>query len=160
MLDERETERVLAKLESLRGAIIDASSIIYIERSGFYRHLNEAIKLKTIPAVLKEVQMPGLEVQVIDGEGPETNTDRRLVATASASGSPLISEDRAILLTCQAKGIEYYNAYMMLLLLRLRRAIAEGEFERFRTRLIEVARYGRPVLDYAGDISRHLDKTL
>ena len=160
MVDEREIERVLMRLERLKAAIIDASSIIYITKSGFFHELSGAIRLSTIPAVVNEVQMPGLEIQVVDSDGTEPDTDRQLVAAAVSMRSPVISEDRAILLSCRKRGIEFYNAYMMLILLRLRRLIEEHAFRQLRPRLIDVAYYGKPVLDYAEAISEYLDKAL
>jgi len=160
MIDEGEIERVLERLERLRAAVIDASSIIYIEKSGYYGKLANTIKLMTIPAVIGETGMPELDVEIVEASALRESTDRQLFATAVSLGKPLISEDRAILLRCREGGMEYYNAYMMLLMLRLRRVIGENELLEFRARLIEAAHYGGQVLDYADSFVAYLAKAL
>ena len=160
IVDELEIERVLARFEALKAAIVDSSSIIYIEKAGFYGDLAVTIRLMTIPPVLKGVGMPGLEIQIVQADRTAIETDRQLVSTAGALRKPLISDDRAILLKCKAKGIEYYNAYMMLLLLRLRLRIDVRDFQVYRKRLVDISHYGNLVLDYADSFTAYLDKAI
>ena len=160
IVDEGEVERVIARLERLRSAVIDASSIIYMTKSGYFADLRRTVKLMTIPAVTDEVGLPELELAIVQAPDSREETDRQLFATAVDLRKPLVSEDRAILRKCRETGVEYYNAYMMLLLLRLRRVIDADRYGAYRSRLIEVAHYGRNVLDYAESFSVYLDKSL
>lgn len=162
MLDEREIEDVLGRLERLKNAVIDSSSIIYLNKSHFLEDVAGEIRLITIPQVIDETEITGLPVKVVEPlrAGNQTETDRLLVATAAGLKKPMLSEDRAILLTCQREGIEYYNAYNMLVMLWMRGVIGKDEFHLREERLLEVSHYGRFVIDYIRSLVRHLDKVL
>ncbi len=160
-LDEREIEQVFERLNRLKAAVIDSSSIIYIQKAGFLHELAAAVKLLTIPQVIEETGMSDLPVEVIEPSGDlGKETDRLLFSAAMEFNRAMISEDRAILLTCRAHGIEYYNAYNMLILLRLRGAIDAAQFTRFEDELLAVAHYGKFVIDYIWWLKQHLAKLL
>lgn len=161
-IDEREIERVLQKLSRLKAAVIDSSSIIYLHKSGFLHHLAGAIRLLTIPQVMKETGMSVLPVTVVDPLSAQDNarTDRLLFATAAGMNKAMISEDRAILLKCEAEGVEYYNAYNMLIMLRLRGLIDEEEFRLREEKLLSVAHYGKFVIDYVESLRLYMQKLL
>ena len=72
----------------------------------------------------------------------------------------MISEDRAILLKCRERGMEYYNAYNMLIMLRLRSLIDDKEFGVREKKLLEVAHYGKFVIDYVGSLLQYMRKSL
>lgn len=72
----------------------------------------------------------------------------------------MLSEDRAILLKCRAEGVEYYNAYNMLIMLWMRGVIEEREFHLREEKLLEVAHYGKFVTDYIECLVGHLRKVL
>ena len=161
-LDEREIEKVLSSLGRLKTAVIDSSSIIYIQKAGFLPNLAAAVELLTIPQVIRETGLANLPVRVVEppGESREVETDRLLFATATGLDRALISEDRAILLKCRATGVEYYNAYNMLILLRLKDLIGEEQFSGFEDKLLSVAHYGRFVIDYIWYVKQYLEKLL
>jgi hypothetical protein len=162
IVDEREVEGVLNRLDRLKTAVIDSSSIIYLDKSGFLGHVAGAVKLITIPQVVAETGMANLPARVVDPPscGGETETDRLLFATAAGLKKAMLSEDRAILLKCRAEGIEYYNAYNMLVMLLMRRLIGDREFHLYEAKLLEVAHYGKFVKDYVGCLIQHLRKVL
>jgi len=161
-LDEREIERVFDRLGRLGTAIIDSSSIIYMQKAGFLETVSGVIKLMTIPQVLEEIGELELPVHVIDPvfDSDEEVTDRLLFAAAVNLHKPMISEDRAILLKCKSEGMEYYNAYNMLVLLRLRGILDGDEFCAFEKKLLSVAHYGRFVIDYVACLKQYLRKLL
>ena len=161
-IDEREIERVLQKLSRLKAAVIDSSSIIYLHKSGFLQHLAGAIRLLTIPQVIEETGMPFLPVTVVDplSTPDSAHTDKLLFATATRMNKAMISEDRAILLKCEAEGIEYYNAYNMLIMLRLRNLIDDEEFRLREEKLLSVAHYGKFVIDYVESLRLYMWKLL
>jgi hypothetical protein len=161
-LDEREIEPVFERLTRLKAAIIDTSSIIYLQKAGFLQPVAGAIKLLTIPQVIEEIGHGGLPVEIISP--PETTggekTDRILFASAMILHKPMISEDRAILLKCRERGVEYYNAYNMLIMLRLRNLRAEADFDRYEENLLAVAHYGKFVIDYIECLKQYLRKVI
>lgn len=161
-IDEREIERVLRKLYRVKAAVIDSSSIIYLHKSGFLHHLAGAIQLLTIPQVIEETGMAFLPVTVVDPFSTPDNaeTDRLLFTTAAHMNKAVISEDRAILLKCEAEGVEYYNAYNMLIMLRLRGLVSEDEFLLREEKLLSVAHYGRFVIDYVESLRLYMRKLL
>jgi hypothetical protein len=162
-IDERELLHVLTRLEKLKAGIIDTSSIIYLRKAGFYEQLRSAVRLLTIPAVIDEAGMEDLEIEIL-GDVPEaaagTSTDAQLFNMASTLGKALISEDRSILLRCRDKGIDYYNAYMMLVLLRYRGIVDQVEYTRYESALIEIAHYGPAVREYGKAFSDYLPKVM
>ena len=162
IIDEREIEDVLTRLDRLKTAVIDSSSIIYLDKSGFLGDVAGAVTLFTIPQVLDETGMTDLPVKVVNPPSPagETETDRLLVATAAGLKKAMLSEDRPILLRCRTEGMEYYNAYNMLVMLWMRSLIEEREFRLREEKLLEVAHYGKFVIDYIGCLVRYLQKVL
>jgi len=160
--DEREIEHVFHRLSRLQTAVIDSSSIIYLDKSGLLRPVAGALRLLTIPQVIDETGMPDLPVTIVDPPAlpAGTVTDWLLFATAAARRKAMISEDRAILLKCEAERIEYYNAYNLLVLLRLRRVIEEEEFRLRERMLLEAAHYGKFVTDYVAALLQYMHKIL
>ena len=115
-----------------------------------------------MPQVVAETGTAKLPVTIVEPAAADnaTETDRLLVATAADLQKPMLSEDRAILLTCRREGIEYYNSYNMLVMLWMRGVIDEDTFHQREKKLLEVSRYGRFVVDYIGFLVRHLQKVL
>jgi hypothetical protein len=164
IVDEAEIDRVLRRFDRLKKAIIDASSIIYAKKAGFLDILSRSLYLITVPAVVVEVGKgggtPEPRMSLIQPPNPEENADRQLVALAKTAKKPLISEDRTILQICRRKDIEYYNAYMMLIMLRYRGVVDIRRYQEIRDCLIEISHYGKLVLSYAAAFSDHLDKIM
>ena len=162
IVDEREIERVLRRLERIRSAVIDASSIIYIDKSGFLDLLTGTIRLLTVTQVFAETGRSYSGIELVEAPADDgssrTDTDHLLFSTARCLGRPLISEDRAILQRCRSEGQEYYNAYMMLIMLTARRVV--GEISLYQAPLLHAAHYGRPVIEYADSFICYLSKVL
>jgi hypothetical protein len=156
---------VAERFDALREAVIDASSIIYMLKSGFLGLLGSTLTLKTLPEVAAETGWPVLPVTVV-GSGAEApgglsaltglSNDERLLDLAATTELPLISEDRALLRAAGEEGLEYYNSLMMLAFLQYRGRIDPAWFEESLRRLLEVARYGEDVLARFREIRREL----
>ena len=161
-LDEREIEKVVDRLTRLKSAVIDSSSIIYLDKATCLDKVASAVRLVTLPEVVEETGMRELPVEIVKPPGlPENlDTDRLLFAAALALNKAMISEDRAILLKCRAEGIEYYNSYNMLVMLLARRLIESTEFTLFEQSLLEAAHYGGFVIGYIESLKQYLRKAL
>ena len=167
MTPEDELAGVCFRFDRLARALIDTSSIIYMQKADFYHNLAENVGLVTIPDVLREAGMPDLCIESVPvpvlaratAEAEGKNTDAKLIATARQNGLALISEDRTILRICRDEGIEHYNAYMMLALLVYKGIIGVEECGEVEKRLIDAAHYGKWVIDYARDLLWYVQKT-
>mgnify|MGYP006305228423 CR=1 FL=1 len=136
------------RFDVIEEAAIDASSMIYMLKSGFLGLLGSTITLVSIPPVIAETGWNELPVTV--NEGPEVpkeaSNDERLLAFAVGRRLPLISEDRALLTGAEEAGLDYYNSLMMLALLRYRERLDDSWFREARGRLLGIARYGSEVI--------------
>lgn len=155
-------KREAAGLESLATACIDASSIIIMEKAGYLGLAVRALRLVTIPPVAREangVLSPGIAV-VESGAASRAapSNDAALVAEAADRRLAVISEDRKVLLAAQEHGLPYYNALMVLCLLLVRGLIGADGYDRFRDRLVGVARYAPRVLAYGDALAAWLVK--
>ena len=108
--------RVRGELAALRTAAVDASSMIYMLKAGFFGYAAAEVKMYTVGPVAREVGWPELPVRIADlrrgGEVPWTReaveiaeafvgsgkhgNDELLLELASARGLALVSEDRRV----------------------------------------------------------------
>ncbi|MFP4534335.1 MAG: hypothetical protein ACLFNP_01340 [Spirochaetaceae bacterium] len=174
------------RFDRLEEAAIDASSIIYMLKAGFLGLLASTITLKSVPEVVGETGWPSLPITVVSTEGstrseprirspegtpapgvdeitgapgePIQSNDQRLLAFAEEAALPVISEDRAILRAAEEAGLDYYNSLMMLAFLRYRGRLNLQWYEEAKDRLLEVARYGRDVLQLFEEIEAELSR--
>ncbi len=160
------------RFDRLQEAAIDASSIIYMLKAGFLGLLGTTITLKSVPEVVAETGWPSLPVTVVSSDRrsdpaspapeapsqrvdaitgaprePVPSNDQRLLDFAEEAALPVISEDRAILRAAEEAELDYYNSLMMLAFLRYRGRLDSQWYEEAKARLLEVARYGRDVLE-------------
>ena len=158
MIPEEELEDICRRFDRLHRAFIDTSSIIYMHKAGFFDLVGRSIHLVTIRDVIREAGMSDLRIETVTPTSGESTTDRKLVGTAQAAGLPLISEDRAILIVCRNRHIEYYNAYMLLIFLFYRRFIEGEELHEAESKLLETSRYNKWVVDYAEALKWYVGK--
>lgn len=148
---------VVSRLESLRAAGIDASSIIYLLKAGILGYLAVEVELHTVAPVMRETGWRGLPVSV-DAYEPDScapvTPDDQLLSFTVANRLPLISEDRKLLHRAEAAGLTYYNALLMLDLLVLRGRFSEEEYRTYRERLVSIGRYGADVLSTENTVAR------
>lgn len=161
--------RVRAELAELRTAAIDASSIIYMLKAGFFGFAAAEVEFHTVGPVAREVGWPELPVRIADlrrgGEIPWTReavelaeafvgggkhaNDELLLELAAARGLPVVSEDRRIHERAAAGGIRHYNALLVLALLRIRDRLPPQDYEEYFERLQAEGRYGDGVPAFA-----------
>jgi len=140
--------------KSLKAAVIDASSIIYMVKAGFFDLLTCCIKLHAPESCLKETAFSGLPIigHLIDSPG--TTADKQLVTLAQSLQLPLVSEDRKVLINASRKGIPFYNSLMMLNFLLYNKSIDTEMFSIYLKRLTAFARYSEEVLLYGKEVTR------
>ncbi len=137
--------------DGLRGAAVDASSIIYMVKAGFFGLLGHTIRLLTIEPILKETGWKGLDIEIIattpsESDDERVDNDTRLFDFAGRQALPLISDDRELLERAAEAGMEHYNSLMMLLFLKYRGRIDDEWFHESLGHLLSLGRYGDDVL--------------
>ena len=143
-------------LEGFTELCIDASSIIYLLKSGLLGSLSAEVSLVSTPQVRDETGWPHLPVEALPLEesrfpAGSLSNDDSLVALAVERRSPVLSEDYEILMNAKEAGLEYYNTLMMLNYLLLKGRIAPDEYPEYLERLKECSHYSSHVLEQ-GDL--------
>lgn len=138
---------------------IDASSIIYMLKTGILGYVSAVMDLLASPGVIEEVGWPRLPVRKIPVGGSLTNDDTVLFL-AEQRGIPLISEDMEILEKARKKGIPYFNTLMILNYLLFRKRVSSAEYSVYLNRLTEVSRYSRDVLEYGAAVKELIEREI
>jgi hypothetical protein len=93
----------LIDLSELHTAIIDSSSIIYMQKAGYLPIVSDLIHLLTITSVYSETGFTS-GIQLIESAFQDgMATDEQIITLAIKSGYPVISEDKRILLQLKKK---------------------------------------------------------
>lgn len=161
--------RVRRELAALEAAAIDASSMIYMLKAGFFGYAAAEVRMYTVGPVAREVGWPELPVRIADlrrgGEVPWTReavevaeafvgsgkhgNDELLLELAATRGIPVISEDHRVHERAADAGTHHYNALLLLALLRMRDRIPPEDYEEYFELLRTVGRYSDGVLTFA-----------
>jgi hypothetical protein len=148
-------ENIPQQFDELHKAIIDTSSIIYMDKIGLLKITLSALKLITLPEVLKECRFPALSYKlevVLKFEGSTTeSTDKRLFALAKQDQLAVISEDKALIKKTMESGLPCFNSLMIMNFLFYHDKLTKAEYKKFQTKLKRIARYNQDVWDY-GDL--------
>ncbi|MGB5746303.1 MAG: hypothetical protein WBM69_04930 [Desulfobacterales bacterium] len=141
--------KTLRAFEQLKKALIDASSIIYSQKAGFFSILSRTIQLYSIPEVISETekQVPGVVLLQHSGS-PSLSTDQKLISCALENKLAMISEDKSILRAMHSAEAPYYNALMMLNFLLFSHKIDDDSYRRYYSALENFARYSETVWEY------------
>lgn len=144
----------LSGFKSLKAAVIDASSIIYMVKAGFFNVVTHCIQLHAPESCLKETGYAGLPVitHLVDSHG--TTADQQLLTLAQSLQLPLVSEDRKVLINASRNGITFYNSLMMLNFLLYNKSIDKEKFSIFLKQLTAFARYSEEVLQFGKEVTR------
>lgn len=157
------------ELAGLERAAVDASSIIYMLKAGFFGYVAAELTLYTVGPVAREVGWPELPVRIADlrrgGEVPWTpetidvaeafvgrgkhGNDELLLELGAARGLPVVSEDRRVHERAEELGLAHYNAPLMLALASARGRIDEDARAEYFAELSRIGRYGTGVLAFA-----------
>jgi len=149
-------ENIFHQFDNLKKAVIDASSVIYAIKSGFFSLLTENVSLITIPEILEEIDSRDVKIQVVALDGLTGATDQKLVACAFQLNLPIISEDRKILRAAFEKKMDYFNSLMMLNFLFYRRLVSEQEYRSYLENLREIAWYGNEIWEFGERLNIHI----
>jgi hypothetical protein len=160
MQSERELQRVIENFDRLETALIDSSSIIYMDKAGFLSALLRQLTLITIAEVNKETGIDGYPIRIISHDFEDMPTDNKIVRCAERNHLPVISEDHKLLRSCDVLAIEYYNALMMLNLLLYKKRVDLPAFENFLEGLLHIAHYSDRVRQYGSDLTTFVVKML
>lgn len=144
-IPDEELQQVIRQFERLDSALIDASSMIYMNRAGFLETLQQTIDLCSIPEIVAETGREHAGIRRIACPDHTLSPDEKLVACALATNLPIISEDKQILNRMKREGRPYFNALIMLNFLFYKRRIDAARYYRHVTALREIAWYSRRV---------------
>jgi hypothetical protein len=142
-------KQILYQFSTLRQAVVDASSIIYMHKAGFLSEVAAVIRLYSPEDVLKETKLQSLAVHPIKWNQGAASNDQKLMSCAMFLGLPVIADDRKILLRLDREKISYFNALMMLHFLLFRGRIATERHRLFFQKLKDCAWYSSSVLTFA-----------
>jgi hypothetical protein len=146
-------DKILRAFQQLKSALIDSSSIIYIQKAGYFDILGGEIQLYSIPEVVSETKIRLTGVKLIHfSVSPSLSTDRKLVACALQNRLTMISEDKKILRAMHRAEAPYYNSLMMLNFLLFSKKIDDGSYLRYYSALENIARYSEPVWEFGRHI--------
>ena len=167
--DASAVERVRGELSELSAAAIDASSMIYMLKAGFFGYAAAELDFFTAGPVAAEVGWPQLPVRIVDlrrgGEVPWTpdtveipeayvdsthrTNDELLLDLARRRGLALVSEDRGLLERAAEAGRRHYNALLLLALVHRRGRLDRAEYAEYADRLEQIGRYSSEVVSFA-----------
>lgn len=138
----------LEQFDELHKAVIDASSIIYANKSGFFNELICSLSLYTIPEIIKETgfEIPG--ITIFSSSKNFISNDDSLVHCAVEKKLAIISEDRKILKQALKNKLPYYNALMMLNFIFYKKKIDRNAYDSYYQSLTAFAHYDFRVLEY------------
>jgi hypothetical protein len=141
--------RILFQFCNLRKALIDASSIIYMDEGGFLAKVARAVELHAPEEILEETGLKAVPVGPIPATGEKIANDQKLIDRAISKQLPVISEDRKILQALDREKIPYLNALMMLNFLLFKGDISFEQHGAFFQRLTGCSWYSDRVLAFS-----------
>lgn len=145
-------EKVFLEFQELKEAIVDASSIIYMKKAGFFDELEGCLQLCSLKEIIKETGFDDLKIHMIKDSSQSLLNDEKLIGCALKRGIPVISEDKKILMQMEREGISYFNALMMLHFLLFKKKIDLETHSLYLNRLKRIARYSDYVLEFGEEV--------
>ena len=144
--------QVLSQFQTLSRAVIDASSIIYMHKAGFFAELADTINLYSPPEIVAETGYAHLYISPVACPTNPLSNDKKLITSALKLRWPVVSEDRNILLHMQRSKLPYYNTLMMLNFLLFRKRIDLKSHAMYFKRLKKYAWYSPQVWEFGKNI--------
>jgi hypothetical protein len=146
-------DKTLGAFEQLKKALIDTSSIIYSQKTGFFSILSRTIQLYSIPDVTSETEKQVTGVVLLQPYGSSSlSTDQKLISCALENKLAMISEDKIILRAMQRAEAPYYNSLMMLNFLLFSQKIDDDSYRRYYSALKNIARYSDEIWEFGNFI--------
>lgn len=147
----------LKQFDHLSQAIIDTSSLIYLQEIDLLAVTGRWIKLWTVPGVVREFGNAAVEcpIHIIDiknsADCPDS-TDDTLCREAAGCRLPIISEDRQVLMRAKKANLPYFNTLMVLNFLLYKNALNLLEYQTALDRLKATARYSDKIYEFGGQV--------
>ncbi|MDZ7833732.1 MAG: hypothetical protein U5L07_18450 [Desulfobacterales bacterium] len=147
----------LQQFDHLFQAIIDTSSLIYLQEIALLAETSQWIRLFTIPGVIREfgteeVECPIRIIDITNRKDCADSTDEMLFRTAVGFRLPIISEDRQILMRARKANLPYFNTLMVLNFLLYKNALNLLEYQSALDRLKATARYSDEIYEFGGQV--------
>lgn len=151
ILDKQEIDRIINQFTILKSALIDACSIIYMNKIGFLDLLCRYLTLYTIDEIIEETHYRGTSLTIIDhNHPPEAMTnDNKLFTCALTNKLSIISEDKKILIKAKKNNLPFFNTLMILHYVYYMDGITLEQHRHYRDKLIAIARYSKNIIAYA-----------
>ena len=150
--NEPATQKTFQRFDHLDKALIDASSIIYIDRADFLATLASSIKLFSIPEILAETGPVSGNIKPLIYNKSSSSNDQKLISCALDLSLPLISEDKKILMAMKRAEKSFFNSLMMLNFLLYHRRIQHQQYIQYHLALKKFARYSDDIWQYGAKI--------
>ena len=152
-----DVQSALTRLDHLSQAMIDTSSLIYLQEIDLLSLTGQWIKLWTVPGVINEFgnEVHEYRVHLVDVEnlaGSSADTDQMLCLTADKLCLPIISEDRQILMRAGKLNLSYFNTLMVLNFLLYKNALNLLEYQTAMDKLRDTARYSDEIYEFGARV--------
>lgn len=144
--------QVLPQFRTLSRALIDASSIIYMHKAGFFAKLANTVNLYSPPEIIAEAGYGDLHIRPVACPTKSLPNDEKFITTALKLRWPVVSEDKSILLHMQRSKVPYFNTLMMLNFLLFRKRVDLRSHAMYFRRLKQCAWYSPYVWEYGKNI--------
>jgi len=89
---------IVTELKIFQGGVVDTSTLIYLEGIELLELCGRSFQLLVIPEVIAEFGRP-LHECILCGSGSMGNTDQSVLCFALERGVPVLSEDKALLIS-------------------------------------------------------------
>lgn len=143
----------IRKLKNLEMAIIDSSSLIYLEKLDLLDTASRTIRLFVPATVFDEINFNVSRIRKVEcQEEKHSSTDKQVLTLAKRMHCPLISEDKKILQKARREGLDYFNTLMVILLLYLRRLLSKQATEEKWKQLKQIAWYEDWIWAYGQEV--------
>jgi hypothetical protein len=153
------TDNVAMEFHALQNALIDASSIIYMKKAGYFTAVAKSVKLYSPRKVILEVGEKEPSISPLDPVDSGLQADESLVESAFRLNWPVITEDLGIIRQLKKRQIRYFNALMMLEYLWYKQRISPSEYDGYLDKLLACAWYGSEVIEFGESVHRALQGT-
>jgi hypothetical protein len=152
-------DELFRRFAALEEACIDASSIIYLQKAGFFETVCRNLYLLTLPVILEEAGIAADNLQILQPAQPGLPPDEQVIQCVQERQCAVISEDKHILLAVKRANLPYYNALMMLNWLLFEELIEDPQYQTHYSALRTCARYSDKVWEYGAAVHRSIQNS-
>ena len=158
--NEPARQDIFFQFDQLNKVLIDASSIIYMDRAKFLMLLASSIRLFSIQEILTETGPVSKRIKPLIYNKTASSNDQKLVSCALELDHPVISEDKKILMAMKRAGRPFFNSLMMLNFLLYRRRIQNQQYIQYHLALKKFARYSDDIWDYGAAVNAAINELI